>query len=231
MNIFAKKLCIKNWVRIKKGTANIPLIGSTQESQNEKYPWSELIRADFFSIGLGGLFSQVKTTKSNVCNVYFRRKLDIFYQTAFAQLNDPNSKLRTYGLIKKESGFEMYLDKIPFRDRVALTKLRLSSHQLMIEKMRHQFPKPPESERLCPFCKNLVENEIHFLLTCPTFSIHREQLISLATNTIPSYETLNITEKFQTLMTENTMIQTTAKYIRTAFDVREFLTRPHKRTG
>ena len=215
LNIFAKKLCIKNWVRINKGTANIPLIVSTQESQDEKYPWPELIRADFFSIGLGGLFSQVKTTKTNVCNVYFRRKLDIFYQTAFAQLNDPSSKLRTYGLIKNESGFEIYLDKIPFRDRVAFTKLRLSNHQLMIEKMRHQFPKPPESERLCPFCQNLVENEIHFLLTCPTFSTHREQLISLATNTIPNFETLSITEKFQILMTENTIIKTTAKYIRT----------------
>ena len=150
---------------------------------------------------------------------------------AFAELNDPSSKLRTYGLIKNKSGFEIYLDKIPFRDRVAFTKLRLSNHQLMIEKMRHQFPKPPESERLCPFCQNLVETEIHFLLTCPTFSNHREQMISLATNTIPSFETLNITEKFQALMTETTIIKTTAKYIRRAFEVREFLTRPHKRPG
>ena len=97
--------------------------------------------------------------------------------------------------------------------------------------MRHQFPKPPESEKLCPFCKNLVENEIHFLLTCPTFSTHREQLISIATNTIPSFETFSTEKKIQALMTENTIIKTTAKYIRIAFEVREFLTRPYKRTG
>ena len=81
--------------------ATAPLIASTQESQNENQPWSELIKTETFSIGLKSLFSQVKTTKTSVCNAYFRRKLDIFYQNAFSQLNDEDGKLRTYGKIKK----------------------------------------------------------------------------------------------------------------------------------
>ena len=231
INLLAKKLCIKNWVRIKKGHANMPLIDSTKESQNDNHPWSEQIRTEFFSNGLGGLFSQVKTTKTNVCSAYFKRKLDIFYQSAFSQLNDQNSKLRTYGLLKKESGFENYLNNLSVRDRTAFTRLRLSNHSLMIEKMRHQFPKPPETDRRCPFCPNFVENEIHFLLVCPTFSIHRENLISLATRTIPNFRTLNDNEKFLVLMTENSIIKETAKYLKTTFEVREFLTRPHKCNG
>ena len=226
-----KKLCIKNWTRIKKGNANKPLIISTQESQNEKLPWAELIKTELFSHGLGGLFSHVTTTKSNICEAYIQRKLDIFYQNAFAQLNDPNSKLRTYGKIKTKSGFESYLNHIPTKDRTAFTKLRLSNHQLMIEKMRHQIPKPPEIDRRCPFCPDLVEDEIHFLLNCPTFLIHRAPLILLATNTIPEYNTFNNIEKFKILMTDENIIKTTAKYIRTTFEVREFLTRPHKCNG
>ena len=209
LSLCAKKLCIKNWSRIKKDKANLPLIASIQESQNELLPWSELIKTEFFSIGLGGLFSQVRTTKTNICEAYSRRKLDIFYQTAFSQLNDQTSKLRTYGKIKKESGFENYLNRIPVKDRTAFTKLRLSNHKLMIEKMRHQFPKPPEADRRCPFCPDLGEDE----------------------NTIPDYNTLSVIDKFRILMIESGIIKTTAKYIRTAFEVREFLTKPYKCNG
>ena len=231
LNLFAQKNCIKNWTRIKKGLANAPLTASTQESQNENHPWSELIRTELFSIGLGGLFSQVKTTKTNVCNAYFRRKLDTFYQNAFSQINDQSSKLRTYGKFKKESGFETYLDQIPIKDRTAFTRLRLSNHQLMIEKMRHHFPKPPEAERRCPFCPNHVEDEIHFLLKCPTFSLHRKSLLSLALSTIPDFELLSDEEKFKILMSEENTLKTTAKYIRIASEVREFLIKPHRPNG
>ena len=130
---------------------NAPLTASTEESQNENHPWPELIKTELFSIGLGGLYSQVKTTKTNISNAYFRRKLDIFYQTAFSQINDPSSKLRTYGKLKEKSGFEVYLDQIAVKDRTAFTRLRLSNQQLVVEKTRHQFLKPPESERRCPF--------------------------------------------------------------------------------
>ena len=109
----------------------------------------------------------------NICETYMQPKLDMFYQGAFSQLVDLSSKLRTYGKIKTGSGFEGYLNHIPVRDRTAFTRLRLSNHQLMIEKMRHQVPKPPERDRRCPFCPDLVEDEIHFLLDCPTFAVHR----------------------------------------------------------
>ena len=231
LGLFAKKHCIKNWARIKKGVANRPLIVSVLESQTGALPWPEGIKTEFFSVGLGGLFSRVRTVKTNVGEAYFARKLDIFYQTAFSQLNDQNSKLRTYGKIKKESGFENYLNRIPIKDRTAFTKLRLSNHQLNIEKMRHQFPRPPEAERLCPFCPGLVESEIHFLLNCTTFSAHRTPLLSLAEDIRPGYDALDDLEKFKLLMTDDTIIKTTAKYIRTAFEVREFLMRPHKCNG
>ena len=147
--ILAKKICIKNWTRIKLGKANKPLIDSEQDSGIENLPGSDLIKTEFLSIGLGGLFYNCITTKSNIAQAYLQRKLDIFYQNSFSTLNDSSSKLRTYGKVKTQRGFESYLNLLPVNDRTALTKLRLSNHQLMIEKMRHQNPKPPEYDRRC----------------------------------------------------------------------------------
>ena len=45
---------------------------------HEVLPKSEQIKTELFSNGLGGLFSRVRTTKSNICEAYFCRKLDIF---------------------------------------------------------------------------------------------------------------------------------------------------------
>ena len=47
-------------------------------------------------------------------------------------------------------------------DRTALSKFRLSNHDLMIEKGRHQGLE--EQQRHCPFCENTVETEQHFLM-------------------------------------------------------------------
>ena len=125
----------------------------------------------------------------------------------------------------------MYLNQIPAKDKTEFTRLRLSNHQLMIEKMRHQFPKPPEAERRCPFCPDHVEDEVHFLLHCPTFSLHRNALLSLATSTIVDFDSLSDIEKFEIFMTEENFAKMAAKYIRTAFEVREFLIKPHRSNG
>ena len=47
-----------------------------------------------------------------------------------------------------------------------LKKLRLSDHQLMIEKGRISKLKLPHAERIWPICSSAVEDETHFLLEC-----------------------------------------------------------------
>ena len=52
--------------------------------------------------------------------------------------------------------------------RTALTKLRLSSHDLAIERGRYE--SIPRNERICKYCnQNMTENEYHFLLVCPLY--------------------------------------------------------------
>ena len=58
---------------------------------------------------------------------------------------------------------EMYLSNNNFEYRKMIAKLRISDHNLLIEKGRHL--KLHRNERLCQKCK-VVEDEKHFILHC-----------------------------------------------------------------
>ena len=56
-----------------------------------------------------------------------------------------------------------------------ITMYRLCSHRLNIESGR--FRQVSRNERLCVYCENEVEDEFHFILKCPKYSILRRQYI------------------------------------------------------
>ena len=121
-------------------------------------------------------------------NLVHKNQFEIFHQNAIQIINNPESKLRTYGLFKTEVGCEKYLSEIKnLALRQALTKFRLSNHVLNIEKGRHTNPKTPKEARFCPFCPKKVEDEIHFLLNCPIYRIPRGELMIAITNKKPSF--------------------------------------------
>ena len=64
---------------------------------------------------------------------------------------------------------ETYLETIHVNEfRVSLCKLRLSSHDLAIEKGRHN--NINRENRLCRYCNmNVIENELHFLFVYPKY--------------------------------------------------------------
>ena len=88
--------------------------------------------------------------------------------------------LRTYVSFKQEHEFEHYLLLVrDFGLRNALSKFRLSSHNLEIEKGRHSRPKIPAQDRKCTKCnKNVVEDEIHFLFECDLYTSERRVLLN-----------------------------------------------------
>ena len=122
-----------------------------------------------------------------------------FKKTHFETMEKPESKLRTYSLFKKEIGCEKYLLEINnIEIRQSFTKFRLSNHTLSIEKGRHTSPKTPKEERFCPFCPTKVEDEIHFLLECPTYLIPRNVLIENIVKDNPNF--ISQKSKFLQLM-------------------------------
>ena len=129
--------------------------------------------------------------------------------------------MKVLSLLKQAPGTEVYLDEVKnTKHRQAMSKLRLSSHQLEIERGRW-LNGPNSEERYCDYCRSLghtaVEDEMHFLLHCPMSKELRENL--LPTETLNDIA-LSDSEKFVNIMTGSDL-QSTAKFIHLAFENRD----------
>ena len=154
--------------------------------------------------------------------------VDIFHQEAFSTIKRNDSKLRTYGLLKSKPGFETYLTDIKsVKTRKSLTKLRLSNHQLMIEKGRHK--QIDRNQRYCPFCPDSIEDETHFLLKCKAYKSIRPEFFESAQKLVPSFNSQNVTQKFITLMNLVPMI--TSQFVYNPLEMKEYILRRHKVLG
>ena len=166
------------------------------------------------SIGLGELFTN-KDKDSHLKAM--QRMTDIFHQEALTDICRSDSRLRTYGILKKELGFEKYLSDLKsIKERTALTKFRISNHPLMIKKGRHQ--KINKENRYCPFCPGIVEDEKHFLFKCETYSPFRCELLENVKYYCPWIPDDN---NFIALVNDNSFL--TSKFIYKSLELRMFL--------
>ena len=97
--------------------------------------------------------------------------------------------LRTYRLFKQNFNFEPYLNILNFKQRQALTKLRIGNHRLEIELGRHKNIKA--ADRICKICKDGVEDETHFLVKCKKFENIRKPYLETIYTLCPNLKTCN----------------------------------------
>ena len=214
--IYAKKNCIKNWERIGIKKNSNHLVKTLYEWDLQKnIGWPKTIRDYLSGIELMDIFLDERSRKPANIEAFIREK-DIFHQTTFYEIQNNSSKLKTYSKFKKTVGIEYYLHKI--KDRISMTKLRLSNHKLRIEKGRHN--NIESCSRFCPFCPKCLEDEYHLLMLCPAYSGIRLKL----RNQINT-ENRHVTNEllFIYLMTENQIISHTAEFISNADDIRDLL--------
>ena len=106
------------------------------------------------------------------------------------------------------------------KHRVALTRFRLCSHSLEIERGRYQSTN--RQERLCHYCKvhgrDEAEDEGHFLISCPLYSELRERLLP---KNILNLNLLSKDDKMAKILSDGENIKSVAKFIHQAFDKRE----------
>ena len=115
--------------------------------------------------------------------------------------------------------FEMepYFDHITdFQERKVLTKLRVSNHNLMIEKGRHQ--RLPIDKRLCDKC-NVVEDEEHFLVQCKKNEKLRDKLYKEILKNCHHFSSLEPKEKMIYMMSQidEVVTQHVSKFVNSSF--------------
>ena len=138
---------------------------------------------------------------------------DHFTQNWYAFISNA-SKLAYYCQFKTEFKLEKYVECISNdKLRSELAALRLSAHNLEIERGRHI--DVPRENRICRLCSmGMVESEFHFLLVCPLYtSIRREFLTSTSWPSVA---------KFINIMSSNSnrFLMKLAKFIKFANTVR-----------
>ena len=223
LTFYASKMAVKNWGRIHLNKANSLLIASYNYATRKELPWVTSIKSIFANNGLLETYlSYVNSEEGKVpsaANILFKRLADQFNQTSMENIKE-SSKLKTLSLLKHEVGREPYLTEITNpRHRQDMTKLRLSSHRLEIE--RGRYTKTPPEERICTYCKfkdiNVVEDEAHFLLDCP---MSRELRDKYLPQEILNNNWMSSEEKMIQILS-NSDLKLTAKFISQSFEHRE----------
>ena len=112
-----------------------------------------------------------------------------------------NPKLRLYKSIKNSFGIEPYLYINVEKYRVAMSRLRLSSHNLGIEVGRHVRPMVPVDKRLCVECEGEIDDEVHFLTVCKKYKSIRKDMLEQVCIGNPLVAQLRGRELFLELLT------------------------------
>ena len=111
---------------------------------------------------------------------------------------------------------ESYVNYLLVRKyRNVYARFRSSAHCLAIERGRYTII--VKESRFCPYCKNIIENELHFLLVCPLYEDIRKQFIDT------NYYTNPCLTKFNALMScgNEEVVKRTAMYLFYAFEKRQ----------
>ena len=228
LDIECIKFATKNWERIKKGTANNLIIDSYKDASCEGLPWLVGVEGHLERNSLHYLF--VNSYPNRYPFIYKKiheTMTNQFHVDALSTISGPDHKLRTYALFKGEVGREKYLSEIGnVGVRTQLTKFRISDHNLMIEKGRHK--QIHKDLRFCPFCRDRVEDEIHFLVGCPIYNNLRRPLLDSLFGEGGGLGGEAEMEIFLSLMSGT--INQVATFIHRALELRNFLLDKPKRS-
>ena len=205
LHIDAVKKCIQNWSRVHRGDA-CNIIKLVVQKQSNENVWTSSVESKLSRLGFGYIWANISLTKqeidSQLPNIV-QCLMDCTDQDYFSILQS-EIKLRTYVKYKHDFKLEPYVTKLNFKNRQELSRLRLSDHKLKVEVGRYTKPKTPLEDRTCTVCPNSVEEEYHFLITCPMYKEEREKLKrDLESNQTTKRQTIHDKELFDLLFSCN----------------------------
>ncbi|XP_077861686.1 uncharacterized protein LOC144342321 [Saccoglossus kowalevskii] len=173
--IDTKKNLIKYWLRIQGLPDKCLTKQAYYEQMKFNLPWCSSVQNLVID-------SRIQTSKTDLNMKNIDKTLKENYITFWKQnVNQENTKLRTYAKFKNTYNFEFqfYLNCLPKKHQVCMSRFRTSNHCLAIEKGRHTQPKTPIEKRICNLCsQNKIEDEVHFLLECDRYKYIRHELLT-----------------------------------------------------
>ena len=134
------------------------------------------------------------------------------------------NKLRTYRLFKQTFVSEQYVKckYMSRKHRSAMARFRCGVAPLRIETGRYERTRLPPDQRICPLCKNGVEDERHVLLYCPFYTDLRNDLfLSLSVGT--SFNMMSDDEKFIYIFSNTNCLIVTARTLYEILERRKIL--------
>jgi len=155
--------------------------------------------------------------------VKIKRSFENFWKKEIGEYTDNSGKLSFYRKIKTHFEFEPYLNHIKlFKQRRCVTAMRISSHKLEVEVGRYTNKNQNYIERNKRYCMLCLENfhnyvvgdEIHAMMTCPVFQVHRNKLLRHFEKKYVRFSLLNNSDKCLFLLSsENDDINVVSKFI------------------
>ena len=148
-----------------------------------------------------------------------------------------NSKLRFYNEVKESLGMEPYLQIEASKGSNLIAKIRMSGHKLNIETGRYGSKQESILNRVCSFCCDIptlesllhlpeadpiIEDEMHFLTSCPKYQSHRAKVKEPTGPLLLSGNCKRIFDK------DN--LHELSKFLKQAFDIR-FPSKSKKKPG
>ena len=225
------RLVCKNWYRI----VNLPRDSLLYDSylcnvmlfSEGKSTWLQTIKDTLYSVNLRHLWDNCGNKNNSFPDNLIRKGLSDKFRRQWnseMNINDAqDKKLRNYVLFKNEFKFENYLQIIKdFEIRKNVTRLRISAHNLAIEKGRHKRPtKLPLEERTCNIC-NTLEDEIHFLINCQLFCSPRLILFQSLEDIFVDFNKYSDLDKFKIIMSsqDTDLISKLALFIKSCIQIR-----------
>ena len=172
---------IKYWLKILslddsnpvKSLYNIAVELNVTENNTVSCYWAANVRDILFKNGFGYIWeNQNYGISSNFFNVFKTRIVDSFWQNNQNDINSLSTN-RLYRHLNSNGMF--YLTKLPNNFiRIAVSKLRLGSHNFNIE--RGRWKKLDLVDRICLLCGD-IEDEYHVVMCCKKYDDLRKKYI------------------------------------------------------
>lgn len=219
------KKCIKYWLKILRmpNTRYVKCCYLMLKRLDEhgKITWATSVKNLLFKYGFGTVWVEQEVANQTAFIIEFTTRLkDCFSQDWYREVHD-SSKLSVYCTFKSLLEPEKYLTMLNWKFRKVLSRFRCSSHNLEVERGRHDGVLM--ENRICRFCEarntTVMEDELHFLLYCPKYYVLRLRYLPMRYVNEPSFTS------FISLMSsdEPEIIRNVAKFIFYAEKIREKL--------